>query len=197
MRRMLCFTAAAGILAVAAVPTPAHAGPPWISIELPANPLDAATRGALFAVHSYHHGTPVPSPVACTAEGLVHGDRRTVALTVGETRREGVRAVRGDIPGEGTWMVVCVSRDQQSRATVLVDYSAAGEITRVRVPHRVVENGRWTVPTEVSARDIDAMLRERARVSAGPGTAFSLAASIALAMLPLGVTTWRRGRHAP
>ena len=197
MRRLLCFTVAAGILAVAAVPTAAHAGPPWISIELPANPLDPATRGALFAVHSYHHGTPVPSPVACTAEGLVDGDRRTVTLTVEETSRAGVRAVRGDIPGDGTWMVVCVSRDQQSRATVLVDYSAAGEITRVRVPHRVVENGRWTVPSDVSARDIDAMLRERAQLSATGSTGVPLAAALlALALIPVGISVWRSGRRS-
>src|SRR5690606_14581273 len=35
---------------VLALATPALAGPPWISIEYPANPLDPATRGALMVI---------------------------------------------------------------------------------------------------------------------------------------------------
>jgi len=46
-------------LVSALVATPALAGPPWISIELPANPYDQATRGAFLLVHAFHHGTPI------------------------------------------------------------------------------------------------------------------------------------------
>ncbi|HEX6058177.1 MAG TPA: hypothetical protein VFZ11_04085, partial [Gemmatimonadaceae bacterium] len=59
---------------------PATAGPPWISIEYPANPLDRTTKGAYLLVHAFHHGTPVGLPVRGTAEGLVNGARRTIAL---------------------------------------------------------------------------------------------------------------------
>ena len=30
-------------------------GPPWISIEYPANPLDPSTRGGYLLVHTFHH----------------------------------------------------------------------------------------------------------------------------------------------
>jgi hypothetical protein len=49
---------------LAALPSVAHAGPPWISIELPANPYDRATKGAFLVVHAFHHGTPVGFPVS-------------------------------------------------------------------------------------------------------------------------------------
>src|SRR6266404_1552430 len=45
-------------LASAIVATPALGlkGPPWISIELPANPYDKSTRDAFLLVHSFHQG---------------------------------------------------------------------------------------------------------------------------------------------
>ncbi len=41
-------------------------GPPWISIEIPANPMDAAARGAAMLVHAYHHGNPAGYSVSGT-----------------------------------------------------------------------------------------------------------------------------------
>ena len=185
MPRLISLLALAALL----LPSTAHAGPPWVSIELPANPLDPGTRGALFVVHSYHHEASVEMPVVCTAEGLVDGARRTMKLTVSDTRRAGVRAVRGTVPADGTWMVVCVSREQTASATALVDYEG-GEVVRVRVPHRSAEGGRWNIPVEVSARQIDAMLRERARTAAAP---VELAGLLLLLLVPAGWLVMRKG----
>ena len=52
-------------------------GPPWISIETPANPYDAASRGAFLVVHTFHHGDLAASGVTGTAEGMVSGARRS------------------------------------------------------------------------------------------------------------------------
>ena len=52
MRRPLLVAAALTLLAT----TPAFAGPPWISIEIPANPYNSTTRGAFCLVRVYHHG---------------------------------------------------------------------------------------------------------------------------------------------
>ena len=52
MFRKLSLTA----LLVAGLPAAAVAGPPWVSIELPANPWDETTRGAFLLVHAFHHG---------------------------------------------------------------------------------------------------------------------------------------------
>ena len=46
---------AAACAALFAAPALAK-GPPWISIELPANPYDQTMRGAFLLVHAFHHG---------------------------------------------------------------------------------------------------------------------------------------------
>jgi len=44
--RIRSLALAALATALVAAPAPALAGPPWISIELPANPYDRSTRAA-------------------------------------------------------------------------------------------------------------------------------------------------------
>ena len=79
-----------GVATVLSVLLAAHAlaGPPWISIELPANPYDQATRGAFLLVHAFHHGQPVGYLLTGTAEGIVNGERRSIKLEFSETTRE-------------------------------------------------------------------------------------------------------------
>ena len=48
-------TAIAALAFLLAATSIALAGPPWISIEYPANALDKETRGALALVRIYHH----------------------------------------------------------------------------------------------------------------------------------------------
>ena len=87
----------AAALTVATV-TPALAGPPWISAEYPSNPFHDDTRGALMLVHTFHHGFARQFPLSGVAEGIVKGRRQTVQLQVTPTYREGVYAVRGNVP---------------------------------------------------------------------------------------------------
>ena len=86
----LLVPATIGLVAAARTPTARLSGPPWISIEYPANPLDGTTRGAYLLVHAFHHGTPVQSPVRGTAEGLVAGERKSITLRFDTTSRPGV-----------------------------------------------------------------------------------------------------------
>src|SRR3990172_10738085 len=99
---------ALAIAAIAAVglAAPALAGPPWISIELPANPHDASTRGAFLLVHAFHHGTPMGFPITGTAEGIVNGERRSLKLEFDETARAGVFALKRMWPAGGTRALV-------------------------------------------------------------------------------------------
>jgi hypothetical protein len=78
--------AAACLILGAAAPS---FGPPWISIETPPNPFDRESKGALLVVHTFHHGTPIASGVTGTAEGIVSGARRSVALSFQSTSRPG------------------------------------------------------------------------------------------------------------
>jgi hypothetical protein len=140
------------------------AGPPWISVEYPANPYDNASRGAFLLVHAFHHGTPVAFPVSGTAEGLVDGARRTVSLEFRATSRPGVFAVHKQWPDDGVWtLVLAVTQgkgEDGNTAKAIVELGTNGQVARVSVPTR--RQGEWTVPAPVSMADIEAGLRARA-----------------------------------
>ncbi len=157
------FVAVPGNLA----PAVALVGPPWISIEYPVNPYDAATRGAYLVVHAFHHGTPVGLPVSGTAEGIVNGARRSVPLTFAATSRAGVYTLTRQWPNEGTWtLLVAVAQGPEDKVTAVVDLTAAGEVGSVRVPTRKQDG--YTLPAAVAMATIDASLRERAATQSAP-----------------------------
>jgi hypothetical protein len=146
---------------VAAAHAPRVAGPPWISIEYPANPLDPSTRGAFLLVHAFHHGTPMQAPVRGTAEGLVNGERRTVALRFETTSRPGVYALRKQWSDGGVWsLVIAVVQGEQSNAEALVEIAEDGGISSVRVPTR--REREWTIPRAITAQEVEQSLRGRA-----------------------------------
>lgn len=185
------------LLAVAVIAQPAHAGPPWISIELPANPHDPATRGALFVVRTYHHGTALSQTISCALEGLVGGERRTVTCQAEPTSRVGVYAVRGAVPERGVWMVVVTGADEHRSATALVEFGADRQVASVRVPTRSAEGGRWSIPIPVSPADVDAVLRARFQAvgrasSNSDGRDFQLAGLGLAALIALGLGARRR-----
>src|SRR2546422_5876042 len=95
--------------------SPALAGPPWISIELPANPYDQTMRGAFLLVHAFHHGKAMGYIVTGTAEGIVNGARQSVTLEFTETSRDGVHALKRTWPTEGTWTLVIKARSEERR----------------------------------------------------------------------------------
>ena len=184
--------------------TPALAGPPWISVEYPANPFDEATRGALALIHTYHHGRSVGFPLEAVAEGLLDGRRTSRDLRVVETSREGVYAVRGDLPAEGVWILVVAMTDTEvdTRATALIALDENGELTAVRVPHRM--EGRWVIPRAASTEEVEALLASTAALAqarrdagltraTGVGTG-ELAGLGALLLLPLGAFALGRRR---
>ena len=135
-------------------------GPPWISIETPPNPYDAASRGAFLLVHTFHHGDLVASGVTGTAEGIVAGARRSVPLTFDATSRKGSYALRKQWPADGLWMLVINTGGQAQGVTALVDIDASGDAGRVRVPTR--RSGQWEIPVQVTASDVTAALEARA-----------------------------------
>ena len=167
---MLAPITAALLVSLAAAPAPgataaaagrAPVGPPWISIEYPANPFDRESRGAYLMVHAFHHGTPAGLPVSGTAEGIVRGERRSVRLAFAATSRPGVYALRKQWSDEGTWtLVVRVAQGAGDGATALVDLAPGGEVARVQVPTRRHAEGNF--PRPVTAQEIELSLRARA-----------------------------------
>lgn len=160
--------AAAPILAPAAPATPAPdapdpavtpapddiPGPPWISVEYPANPHHADTRGAIALVHTYHHGSARQFPVTGRAVGIVDGRRVTAPLDIRATYRPGVYAVRGNLP-EGAWVLAVDMDDRDASALVALD--RAGDVTAVRVPG--TDRDGWRIPHTATTADIDRLLR--------------------------------------
>jgi hypothetical protein len=153
--------AATSALVAAAPSVGAHrAGPPWISIEYPANPLDPATRGAYLLVHAFHHQIPMESIVSGSAEGLVGGERKSIALRFESTGRAGVYALRKQWTDEGVWsLLISVSQDGANPAQALVELGADG-ITAVHVP--TTRQREWTIPRKVTAQEVEQSLQSRA-----------------------------------
>lgn len=147
-----------GLLGLSA--SPASAGPPWIAVELPANPHGAATRDALLVVRVYHHDAGARLPVIGRAEGLVDGRRATLPLTLEALDgAKGAYAVRGELPEEGAWVLVIELDDPSGdrTAAALVAMAGPGEVRSVKVPHRRHEG--WAVPTGADASEVEALLR--------------------------------------
>jgi hypothetical protein len=139
----------------------APVGPPWLSIEHPVNPYDPTTRDAFLVVHAFHHGTPVAFPVVGSAEGIVNGERRSVALSFTRTTRTGAFALSRQWPNEGVWtLVVSVRQGPTDSVTAVVDLSPGGEVAAVRIPTRRQDG--HTIPAPVSMAAVEASLRERA-----------------------------------
>lgn len=157
MRRPLMSLAVAMTL-VAATASPALAGPPWLSIEFPANPMNKSAQGAYLLVHTFHHDQTGSFVVEARAEGLVNGQRKTLPLTLDRTDREGVYALKQSWPTTGDWVIVITGAPGEGSVTAMVSI-ADGNIRGIKVPTKKVENGRWTVPTQVTQADVEAELR--------------------------------------
>lgn len=138
----------------------AVAGPPWIAIEYPVNPHDPATRDAFMTVRTYHHGDLVGHELTGTAEGLVNGQRRSMRLDIRRLPQTGAYAVRWQKPADGTWVLVVSSRQEgKHMATAVVTVDNTGRVARVSVPSRPIEGGRWQVPRDVAAAEVNSILR--------------------------------------
>ena len=183
-------TALGSLALLAATAGPALAGPPWISVELPANPLDPTTRDAFLVVHTYHHAQVMLAPVTGRAIGVVDGQRRTIELTFTRTSISGEYALRRTWPAKGTWVLAINTGGDRGGVTALVGIGADGEVRAVKVPRR---SGTEPWGRPVTDRDIDATLES---VALGSSPSRVPAAAGLLVALPLaaGLVLVRRSR---
>jgi MYXO-CTERM domain-containing protein len=191
---------AAGVAAILllSLATTALAGPPWLSIELPANPYDRLTRGAIALVRTYYHGGPVQLQVRATAEGLIDGERVSLPLELVPASATGLYALRGELPEEGTWVLVVRGGAEGGQVTAIVDVGPDGTLRGVDVPTR---GDNPPIPLEVTAEDIDARLRSLASAggsqlvlaNAGEGTGpWPVAGLAVLGLAGAGIWRFRR-----
>jgi len=134
MKRTLLHSFVLAALITVAASTPAVAGPPWISIEYPANPFDATSRGAFLTVRTYHHGDFQSKTVTGTAEGVVDGKRQSMRLDIRPGSQPGMYVVRWQRPATGRWVLVINSGSAGiSEATAVVEISPSGGVAGVTV----------------------------------------------------------------
>lgn len=88
-----------------ALGTLAYGGGYWLETANPAASTDPAARGAIALVRAVGCGEPSKSTVTASAEGLVKGERKSVPLQVVALSSPGVYALKGDLPGEGAWVL--------------------------------------------------------------------------------------------
>ena len=184
------FTLLSAALLSAAVTAPAHAGPPWVSIELPANPLNSTTRGMFLLVRSYHHADAITMPVTGTATGMVDGARRQVRLSFERTNIPGVYGVRQNWPA-GTW-VLAINVAGEEGPTALVSISADGQVRGVNVPTQT-RNGT-TFGRKVTQKDVDAALSAVAALDQPASRDLGAAGAALLVPVAAGLVLARRRR---
>ena len=195
---------AAALLLTAA--TPAVAGPPWIAVEYPANPLHPDSRGALVLVHTFHHGDARAFPLTGYAEGIVDGRRVRRELTVSATYRAGVHAVRGDLDDGTAWVLVLTMTDTETHIleSMLVALNADRALTAVDIPFATSDE--WDEPRAATAEQIDDFLdlslalarsqptARRVRASAGDSGIPVEAGILGLLVIPAALIGWKRRR---
>src|SRR5450759_4395416 len=167
MKRTLLHSFALAAALTLSASSSALAGPPWIAIEYPPNPYDAASRGAFLTVRTYHHGEIQSKTVTGTAEGVVEGKRQSMPLDIRPGSQPGMYVVRWQRPAVGKWVLVINSGMQGvTDATAVVEISPTGTVASVTVPTRAISDG-WISPRPVAAAEIDALLQGRSLASAG------------------------------
>ena len=117
-------------LAFVAWERPAPVGPPWLSIEMPANPMFQETRGAALVVHAYHHGNAAGYTIRGTAEGIVDGQRHSIPLQLTRVKSAiGTYALTQQWPSEGNW-VLAFGVAESDDVGLVVELGDDGGVTR-------------------------------------------------------------------
>jgi hypothetical protein len=186
----LSFPATLALLMVLSA-APASAKPPWVSIELPANPMNRSMRDAFLLVHSYHVGQVAPIALSGTATGMVDGQRLVLTLQFTETDVTGVSALRRSWPADGRW-VLAINAGGEAGPTALVSI-VNGVVRNVEVP-TVTEDG-FTSGRKVTQADVDRALRALA-VNEAPSSRRQ-GEALALLLVPVGIGLgWKRWKSA-
>lgn len=180
-------TALLATLLLALATSSASAKPPWVSIELPANPMNRSMHGAYLLVHSYHVGEMAPIPLSGTATGVVNGKRQVITLAFDPTDVKGVSALRRTWPAEGSW-VLAINAGGDVGPTALVSI-ANGVVRNVNVP-TVTKDG-FTTGRKVTQADVEQALKALAAADE-EAPADGRNAALALALAGLGLMVVRR-----
>jgi hypothetical protein len=136
-------------IATFAVAAPALAEGFTFNIGSPVASQDFRFKAAAFALRIEGCAEPAKAQISATAEGIVKGERRSVALRVMRASKPGVFAVDQNWPTQGEWVVnlhgVCASES----AGAIVPFGPKGFLR---------ESSKF-FPRPATAAEIDASLK--------------------------------------
>jgi len=208
---MLTLASLGGALLLA-MSSSALAGGFQLSVETPSSSSDPQMKDAVLVARTYGCHQPADAKLSATAEGLVNGARKSVALEL-RSIGSGVYAIKQQWPSEGTWVLALSGAYNGMTSSVLVELGPNGKVlpgTRldegaVKGVHSRSARRQWV------AAEIDTALRTSAGLTSetsgaadspilsplGPitGPITWLLAGLGASAVSIGFVTRARRRH--
>jgi hypothetical protein len=141
-----------GVIACAAMQVALAAGFTF-SIGNPVASQDFRFKTAAFVFRTEGCADSVKPQIGGTAEGLVNGVRRSVALNVFETSKPGVYAVGQNWPSEGAWVVALKGTCADANASAIVPIG----------PHGFIRESAKVFPRPATKAEIEQSLKTLAK----------------------------------
>jgi hypothetical protein len=123
------------------------------SIGNPVAAQDFRFKTAAFVFRTEGCADSVKPQIGGTAEGLVNGVRRSMALNVVETSKPGVYAVGQNWPGEGAWVVALNGTCADANAGAIVPIG----------PHGFIRESAKFYPRPATKAEIEQSLKALAK----------------------------------
>jgi hypothetical protein len=186
----------------------AFAGGFQLSVETPSASSDPQMKEVVLVARTYGCHQPADAKLSATAEGLVNGARKSVALEL-RSIGSGVYAIKQQWPAEGNWVLAITGAYNGMTSSVLVELGHNGRVlpgTRleegaVKGVHARGARRQWV------AEDINSALRTSAgltsensdttdsQILSPPGPIAWLLAGLGASVLTVGfITRARRAR---
>lgn len=145
---------------------PAAAGGFQLSVETPAASTDSQMKGVVLIARTYGCHQPADAKLSATAEGLVRGQRKSLAVEL-RSIGSGVYAIKQQWPSEGAWVLALTGAYNGMTSSVLVELGPNGKVfpnTRLaegnmKGVHATGARRKWI------AQDIDAALQTKTGIT--------------------------------
>ena len=124
--RMSTLAALGGALLLA-ISSSALAGGFQLSVETPNSSSDAQLKDVVLVARTYGCHQPADAKLSATAEGLVNGARKSVALEL-RSIGSGVYAIKQQWPSEGSWVLALTGAYNGMTSSVLVELGPNGKV---------------------------------------------------------------------
>ncbi len=204
IRRVLTPVSLGGAI-VLAISSSAFAGGFQLSVETPSSSFDPQMKDVVLVARTYGCHQPADAKLSATAEGLVNGARKSVALEL-RSVGSGVYAIKQQWLSEGTWVLALTGAYNGMTSSVLVELGPNGKV----LPGTRLDEGALKGVHARGARrqwvgvDIDSALRTSAGLTSEtsddadqttPGPITWILAGLGASVVSIGFVTRARRRN--